>query len=212
MIKSVFEDQDELLRAILQLTGEERFELDPCFSKGMFYKNVPLPRFCFDAAPQDARSQKVDCRALPFPPDTIRSIIFDPPFLATTGPSLGKGDGNKIANRFSVYPNEPELHQFYYDSLREFERVLVHGGWLVVKCQDKVSSGKQYFSHVYLHNMAVSLGLYPKDLLVYVKKNRISAAWQTANQQHARKFHSYFWIFEKRPLRVVESKLWEVKP
>jgi hypothetical protein len=90
--------------------------------------------------------------------------------------------------------------------------VLVHGGWLVVKCQDKVSSGKQYFSHVYLHNMAVSLGLYPKDLLVYVKKNRISAAWQTANQQHARKFHSYFWIFEKRPLRVVESELWEAKP
>lgn len=208
MIKSVYEKQDDILWAILELIGEERFEVDTCFSKGGFYRNIPLPRFCFDAAPQDERCQCVDCRHLPFPPHSIESIIYDPPFLATSGPSLSTNDGNVIARQYSVYPNEKTLHQFYYDSLVEFERVLVEGGWLVVKCQDKVSSGKQYFSHVYIHNMAVSLGFYPKDLFILVAKGRVSAGWQRANQQHARKFHSYFWVFEKRQTRVRECDLW----
>lgn len=71
--------------------------------------------------------------------------MFDPPFLATTGPSLRKNDdSNIIAKRFGTYKNEIELHQMYFDSMKEFYRILKPGGILIVKCQDKVSSGKQY--------------------------------------------------------------------
>ena len=51
-------------------------------------------------------------------------------------------------------------------------------------------------SHIYIHNMAVDIGFYPKDLFVLNAKNRVISG-KHKNQQHARKFHSYFWVFEK---------------
>lgn len=201
MIKSVSENQDEILSNILKLIGKERFTLDPCYGKGHFYKNIPEPEYKFDK--NGVNAPEGDSRSLPFSDNSINSIIFDPPFLATKGPSLEKESGNVINKQFSVYPTEKELHEFYYDSLLEFYRTLNKNGWLIIKCQDKVSSGKQYFSHIYIHNMALSLGFYPKDLFVYVKNNRIVANWQR-NQQHARKFHSYFWIFQKVKPKVTD--------
>lgn len=130
--------------------------------------------------------------------------MFDPPFLATTGKSLKKSDDNNIlAKRFGVYPNEQELHQMYVDSLSEFHRVLKPGGILIFKCQDKVSSGKQYMSHVFICNEAIKARFYPKDLFILLSKGRLVADWQVKNQKNARKFHSYFWVFEKCN-RVIE--------
>lgn len=139
-----------------------------------------------------------DCRKLPLPDESVGSIMFDPPFLATTGKSLKQNDDNNIiAKRFGVYPNERELHQMYVDSLAEFHRVLTLNGILVFKCQDKVSSGKQYMSHVFICNEAIKAGFYPKDLFILLSKGRLVADWQLKNQKNARKFHSYFWVFEK---------------
>ena len=52
-------------------------------------------------------------------------------------------------------------------------------------------------SHVFIMNEAVKLGFYPKDLFILLAKNRLVADWQVKNQKNARKFHSYFWVFEK---------------
>ena len=125
-------------------------------------------------------------------------MMFDPPFLATTGKSLkADNDSNKINKRFGVYPSEKELHQFYIDSMKEAYRVLKDDGVLIFKCQDKVSSGKQYISHVFIMDEAVKIGFYPKDLFILLAKNRLVADWQLKNQKNARKFHSYFWVFQK---------------
>ena len=135
--------------------------------------------------------------------DSIDCLMFDPPFLATKGPSLSKDDdNNKINKRFGVYPTERELFQFYTDSLIEFHRVLKDNGVLIFKCQDKVSSGKQYISHVFVMNEAVKVGFYPKDLFILLAKNRLVADWQIQNQKNARKFHSYFWVFEKSDKKI----------
>ena len=124
--------------------------------------------------------------------------MFDPPFLATTGKSLYENKENNIINkRFGVYPSESELHQFYVDSLLEAYRVLSNNGVLIFKCQDKISSGKQYISHCFIYNAAVRIGFYPKDLFILLSKNRLVADWQLKNQKNARKFHSYFWVFQK---------------
>ena len=58
-------------------------------------------------------------------------------------------------------------------------------------------------SHVFVMNEAVKAGFYPKDLFILLAKNRITADWQTRNQKHARKFHSYFWVFEKNGKEVM---------
>jgi hypothetical protein len=70
-------------------------------------------------------------------------------------------------------------------------RILCEKGILVFKCQDTISGGKQYLSHVEIINMAVRLGFYPKDLFILLSKNRLMSPNQR-NQKHCRKFHSYF--------------------
>ena len=122
--------------------------------------------------------------------------------VATTGKSLSDKIGNIINRRFGVYPNEKALHQFYIDSLKEAYRVLKPHGILIFKCMDKVSSGTQYMSHVFICDEAVRIGFYPRDLFVLLAKNRLTADWQVKNQRTARKYHSYFWTFEKDGKRV----------
>ena len=200
MIKSISYDQGEIIRDILNLhVPEHKIDCDPTYSKGIFYTNTSIetPRYKFDILPYNDTVIYTDCRNLPLDNCSLNCIMFDPPFLATTGKSLKEENRNIINKRFGVYSNEKELHQFYIDSMKEFYRILKDKGILIFKCQDKVSSGKQYMSHVFIMNEAVKLGFYPKDLFILLAKSRIVADWQLKNQKNARKFHSYFWVFQK---------------
>lgn len=207
LIKSISYDQSEIIRWILQLhVPSGRIDCDPTYSIGNFYKNTGIdePEYKFDINPQVEGVEFGDSRHLPLDDKSINCLMFDPPFLATTGKSLKQDDGHNIINkRFGVYPSEQELHQFYIDSLKEAYRILKDKGILIFKCQDKISSGKQYMSHCFIYNEAVKIGFYPKDMFVLLSKNRLVADWQLKNQKNARKFHSYFWVFEKTNKRIL---------
>ena len=183
-----------------------KIDCDPTYSIGNFYKNTGIekPLYKFDINPQVDDVKYGDSRSLPLDDSSINCMMFDPPFLATTGKSLTENnDSNIINKRFGVYPSEQELHQFYIDTLKEAYRVLNDKGILIFKCQDKISSGKQYMSHCFIHDEAVKIGFYPKDMFVLLAKNRLIADWQLKNQKNARKFHSYFWVFEKTNKRIL---------
>ena len=182
-----------------------KIDCDATYSVGNFYKNTNIsePQYKFDINPQIDGVEYGDSRNLPLDDSSINCMMFDPPFLATTGKSLTENKNNNIINkRFGTYPSEKELHQFYIDSLEEAYRVLVDKGILIFKCQDKISSGKQYMSHCFVHNEAVKIGFYPKDLFILLAKSRLVADWQLKNQKNARKFHSYFWVFEKNNKKI----------
>lgn len=207
IVKSISYSQTEIIKNILQLhVAEHKIDCDPTYSKGNFYNNTGIeqPKYKFDIKPQSNDVEYADCRQLPLGENSLKCIIYDPPFLATTGKSLQSPlkQNNIINKRFGVYPSEKELHQFYVDSLREFHRVLQNNGILIFKCQDKISSGKQYMSHVFIMNRAVEIGFYPKDLFVLLAQNRLTADWQMQNQKNARKYHCYFWVFQKCDKRV----------
>jgi len=200
LIKSISYNQAEIINWILKLhVPEQLIDCDPTYSKGGFYKNTGIaePLYKFDIIPQVDGVVKADCRDLPIGDCFFNCVMFDPPFLATKGKSLLQDKGNIINKRITVYPTEKELHLMYVDSLKETYRVLKPKGILIFKCQDKVSSGKQYMSHCFIMNEAAKLGFYPKDLFILLSKNRIVANWQLKNQKNARKFHSYFWVFKK---------------
>lgn len=201
MVKSISYDQSEIIKWILDLHVPQHYiDCDPTYSKGNFYNNTGIqhPMYRYDILPQCEGVEYGDSRNLPLTSESINCMMFDPPFLATTGKSLSTDDdSNKINKRFGVYPSEKELHQFYIDNLKESYRVLAENGILIFKCQDKISSGKQYMSHVFIMNEAVKIGFYPKDLFILLAKNRLVADWQAKNQKNARKYHSYFWVFEK---------------
>lgn len=206
LVQSISYDQSEIIKWILQLhVPNHKIDCDATYSVGNFYKNTNIsePQYKFDINPQIDGVEYGDSRNLPLDDSSINCMMFDPPFLATTGKSLTENKNNNIINkRFGTYPSEKELHQFYIDSLEEAYRVLVDKGILIFKCQDKISSGKQYMSHCFIHNEAVKIGFYPKDLFILLAKSRLVADWQLKNQKNARKFHSYFWVFEKNNKKI----------
>ena len=205
LVKSISFDQGEIIRNILKLhVREGKIDCDPTFSTGAFYNGtgVEAPALRFDIRPQMDGVVQADARGLPLPEESLSCMILDPPFLATTGKSLTEGCGNRINRRFGVYGREKELHRCYADMLREAHRVLKPDGILIFKCQDKVSSGKQYFTHVFVMDAAVEVGFYPKDLFILLAKNRLVADWQARNQKTARKFHCYFWVFQGKDRRI----------
>jgi hypothetical protein len=69
---------------------------------------------------------------------------------------------------------------------------------MIVKCQDEVSAGRQWLTHVEIINYYEQLGFYTKDLFVIVRQNKASIA-RLKKQIHARKNHSYFLVFTKLP-------------
>ena len=202
---SIAETNDDAILAILSLHSKDKvIDIDVTYSKGNFYKNnIKPPKHKFDLYPQNDDTIQANAKDIPLPSCCVNTIMFDPPFLATTGKSLLVNDNsNKINKRFGVFPSETELHQFYIDAMVEQYRLLKDRGILIFKCQDKVSSSKQYLSHVFVINEASKIGFYCKDIVILLAKQRIVVDWQKKNQKHCRKYHSYFLVFEKSSTKV----------
>ena len=201
LIKSINYDEQELISDILVLHNNNNdLDCDLTYSKGNFYNKgiVKPPKYKFDLYPQTKDTIQAESQQLPIKNNTLNSIMFDPIFLSTSGPSLKiDNKSNHINKRFPPFRTEKLLFQYYIDTLHECYRILKDDGILIFKIQDKVSSSIQYFSHVFIINEATKAGFYCKDLFILLAKNRIVADWQLQNQKNARKFHSYFVVFKK---------------
>lgn len=200
-IRSTSYDQYDIIRDIQRIHEIERFDLDPTYSKGVFYKpdDIMEPRLKYDLFPKTEDTIQASAEDLPLEDGSIGSIMFDPPFVA--GHTKKKPTGI-IGKRFHGFRYVSDLWGWYDECLAEFSRVLEDKGILVFKCQDTVSSAKNWFSHCFIMNQALVHGFYPKDMFVLLAKARLIGKNHRKKQSHARKFHSYFWVFEKKKCRV----------
>ena len=196
IISSISYDQHEIIRNIVELHCPQGIELDPTYSKGNFYNKAGIdePLEKFDLFPQTDDTLQANANDLPHLDSSISSIMFDPPFVV--GHTKQKPSGI-IGERFHGFRYIQDLWKWYSECLEEFYRILEPNGTLIIKCQDTVSSGKQWFSHLYIMNEAERIGFYNKDLFILLAKNRI-IGHNHSNQQHARKFHSYFIVLKKQ--------------
>lgn len=203
-VKSVYESNFETITNIMALYKIERFDLDCTYSKGNFWKDLPSPINKSDIYPVNDTVVKASSENLPYEDNSMKSIMYDPPFVIAGKSYRGNKEGSSIiAKRFEGYESYPQLKNNYYNTLKELYRVCDKGGYVVFKCQDTVSGGKNHFSHVMVMNMALSLGFYPRDLFILTSKMRINSfGTKWTKQEHARKYHSYFWVFEKVKPRV----------
>jgi len=205
MIKSIYYSNDEIIKSIMDLYEIKQFDLDCTYSKGVFWKNIIPPVHKTDLLPQHDDVIQSNSENLPFENNSMKNTIYDPPFLICGKTYKENKDGSSImAKRFEGYTNFEELKSNYYNTLKELYRITENGGKVIMKTQDSVSGGRQHLTHNMVINMGIDLGFYPKDIFILLAKSRLNAfngtKWKT--QYHARKFHSYFIVFEKTSQKV----------
>lgn len=200
---------------------------DVTFGQGTFWKNVRAGDYNLLASDIDAKSGHdifpslpievktgIDCRNLPYANDSLDAFVLDPPYMeglyrADTSHLAGSGTHASFRHAYSNgKPTEedgPKWHDavvdMYIKAGREAYRVLKRDGILIVKCQDEVSANKQRLTHVEIITAYESLGFYTKDLFVLMRMNRAGVS-RLKKQEHARKNHSYFLVFQKRRVKI----------
>ena len=197
VIKSTSFDQHQILSSIKDLHNDgEQFELDVTYGNGSFYKTTSDPKYCLDIEPLKDFVIKSCSTSTPFEDRSIKSAVFDPPFLTYVRKARG-GNGSMImAGRLSGYWRYNELEEHYKKTLKELSRTLKSKGILVFKCQDIIHNHKMHCTHAKVIGWAEDLGFRLKDLFVLGAKNRLPAPNKKGQQRHARIFHSYFLVFE----------------
>ena len=199
MIRSVLYDQQEILKAINELHMKEWYEVDITYGNGSFWKGLERPEYCLDIEPLKSHVIESSSINLPFKENSIKSIVFDPPFL--TYVKSAREHNSIMAKRFGGYWRYDELELHYKSTLREVYRVLEKKGIMVFKCQDIIHNHKMHSTHINTVNWAGEIGLRLKDMFVLPAKNRIPMPEKEGEkkrvQKHARIFHSYFLVFEK---------------
>lgn len=185
---------------------------DVTWGNGVFWQNVQLDSYNLLATDI---ANGVDCRDLPYQHNSIDCVVLDPPYMEgfyrkTPAQKAGSGTHSAFA---AAYSNGNEINEdadnsgtkkwhaavtdMYFKAGKEAFRVLKRNGILIVKCQDEVSAGKQWLTHVEIINKYEEFGFYSKDLFVVVRNNRPSVS-RLITQKHARKNHSYFLVFVKK--------------
>ena len=198
MIKSISFDQTEILENIIALHCAHYIDADVTYSKGNFYKKLPRPEWCSDLAPQFDFVRQADCRNLPVENESFNTVILDGPFSVGSGKSLlvKKKGQNITPGRFGVFRTGKLLTEFYEQSIPEMYRILKPGGILIQKIQPVVACSKQWLNHFVSIKAALAAGFTFKDEFVLLAKQR-PISGKIKKQQHARKFHSYFYVFKK---------------
>jgi hypothetical protein len=197
VIKSVYESQDEILNAIIQLHCKDGFDCDMTYGNGAFWKNIQRPRLCFDIQPQKPEAIEADSRGLPVDASSLHSVVFDPPFLTYVKNGRDHKEGKvAMTARFGGYWSYNDLEDHYRDSISEAWRVIAGGGYFIFKCQDIIHNHKMHSTHSRVIMMCEIEGFRLCDLFILVAKHRMPSP-QKGQQRHARIFHSYFLVFQK---------------
>ena len=197
--RSLSFDQQEILGWIRTLPCPEGFDVDASYGNGCFYPDPDSrPAHCFDADESLSGCVTARSEALPLPDASVGSVVFDPPFLTYVRQNR-EGNGKMVmSRRFAGYWRYDDLEAHYRASLREFARILRKKGVVVFKCQDIIHNHRMHATHVNVVLWAEAVGLRLKDLFVLGAKHRMPRPNRKGPPRHARIFHSYFMVLEKR--------------
>lgn len=196
VIRSVSDNQDEILKNIRDLHCGGKFDCDVTYGNGVFYKNIERPNVCLDLEPLFPFVQKADSTKTPIMSGSLDSVVFDPPFLTYVRAGRTGNGKMALAKRFAGYWTYGELQSHYEGTIIEANRILKNGGVLVFKCQDIVHNHKLHATHANVIEWAK-----PEfrllDLFVLTANHRMPSPNRIGKQQHARIFHSYFLVLKK---------------
>jgi hypothetical protein len=99
-----------------------------------------------------------------------------------------------------VFLTMQELYDTNDTMLNLAYRLLKKKGYLIMKTMDIKYSGKQYWIGNYIQNKAQEIGFRLEDMFILMSKTKVlSTGWH--NQHSARKYHSYFFVFNTHSTR-----------
>lgn len=168
---------------------------DITWGKGVFWskiKHAPDLLFASDLKGGEGIFD-FDFKKLPYENGYFDRVVFDPPYMHNPGKPIVNNSYQNKETTTGFY--HKDIIELYSAGMREASRILKPKCYLFVKCQDEIESSKQYWSHIEIYEIALKLGFYAKDLFVLHQINK--PILQHKNQKHARKNHSYLWVFEK---------------
>lgn len=176
--------------------------LDATYGNGGFWKRTDTSRFQLigaDLLSLPGAALRADFQQLPLRAQSCDVVTLDPPYVHVT-----TGSGKR--NIWSTYRNDQtiargttvaDIARLYRTGMIEALRVLRPGGTCWVKCQDAIEGRQQKWAIVTMHNLGLELGYRPQDMFVLVNPTP-PGVHHAERQFHARRNHSYLWIFAKR--------------
>ncbi len=198
IIKSVSDNQTEILLNILQLfVKTETFDCDLTYSIGVFYRKIKSPLLKFDKFPQLEEVRPLE-EAYLMDESSLNSIVIDLPFLIRD--SSKDNFSSMIEERFNAFKTYSELCKTNVDMLNLAFNKLKDRGFLIMKTMDVCFAGTQHWISHFVLNEAFKIGFQLEDTFILVSKTKILSNIGKV-QHHARKYHSYFFVFQKRRVR-----------
>ena len=201
IIKSVSYDQQEILNWIIRLYIPAGYiECDFTFSIGVMWSGNRLvtPQWRFDKFPKQGMFKEGGVLDLKdadrlIEDGTLHSSIIDLPFLVTKRKWTKT---SKIAQRFNSFDNMDEAAEANIHLLELAYRKLKNKGILIMKTQDCYTEGRQIWFHRFVEEWAEEIGFKLIDMFILAAKSRMLG--NGLNQRVARKYHSYFFVFQKK--------------
>lgn len=203
-IKSFSFSQNEILSNILLLyINAETFECDLTYSIGAFYRHFPQPKLKFDKYPQHKGVQPLD-EAYHIPNSSLSSIVCDLPFIVR---GFGKeNNAGQLVERFDYFTTAEDAYKANLEMINLAYNKLKRGGYFIMKSMDVRCKAHSLWLNAYIQVEAMKLGFVMEDLFILAAKSRM-LYYRGVKQNHARKYHSYFFVFRKGNSMSTESVL-----
>lgn len=168
---------------------------DPTFGLGRFWKLWRPDDFtASDLTPKRPVDFVADFTNLPIGDETFDTVVYDPPFkLNGTGGSHASDESYGVADKVSWQ----DRMTLCFKGLTECIRVTKVGGFLLMKCQDQVCSGKVRWQTFEFTNETLSQGCELVDRLELISYRPQPKG---RKQVHARRNHSTLLVFKKLEL------------
>jgi len=168
--------------------------LDPTHGLGRFWTLWQPRRIirCDLNLQRSPLGRAVDFRTLPWPDRHFEAVVFDPPYkLNGTGGSHASDTSYGVDTAGVRWQDK---HCLIVDGITECFRVLVDGGYLLIKCQDQVCSGHVRWQTREFAHHAETLGCQLVDML-HLPSYR--AQPEGRRQVHARRNYSTLLVLRK---------------
>lgn len=168
------------------------FDCDLTYSIGNFYLQLPKSQLRFDKYPQVEGVKPLD-EVSEIEDNSLHSIVIDLPFIVKNEKDASR---SMIAQRFNSFLTLEELYNTNVEMLVLAYRLLKKGGYLIMKTMDFAFTSKQVWVSNFIQNKATEIGFTLEDTFILIANKRLLQTKGTI-QRHARKFHSYFFVFKK---------------